>query len=392
MDAHHIAFINFPYAPHVNPNLPIVSALTRRGYRVTFVTSENFSSAVAEAGGEVVPCRPVVVDAKAAALDPDFERLGPYSQRMLEDITPFYDANRPSLVLYDFMALAGRILVKRLGVPAIQTSPFYGFLEDDFAGQVKHEVFRTELLNHAENISLFLDTYGIRSLNYRVDKERLNLYLFPRALQPRGAEFGEHCYFAGRCPGERVVRAHWEDQSGGRPIALVSMTNLRSTGTSMIEVPAHFSASIDALSGLGWHIVLSLNERCDRSLLHPLPPHCEIIHPSALLKVLARARVLFFNSGIMTTAEAAYHGVPMAAITEGHPEFEWQGERIAELGIGVHIRKEAMNSANLREAAIRLSSDRMLLDRVRQIKREVRREPGAEEVADRIEEYIHALA
>lgn len=387
MDVKHIAFINFPYAPHLNPTLPIVSTLIRRGYRVTFVTSEDFSSSVADAGAEVVPCRSPGAD-KSAALDPSLDPLSHYSQQVLEEITPFYEQNRPSLVLYDFMALAGRILARQLGIPAIQTSPFYAFLDEDFAGQVKHAAFRDRLLSHAPMVRRFLAAHGINSSNYRVDKEKLNLYLFPRALQPRSDEFGDNCYFAGRCPGERVIEAQWEDRSGDRPIALVTMTNYRLSGSSKVEVPAHFLASIDALPGLGWHVVLALNGRCDRASLEPLPPHCEIIHPSAMPKVMARARLLFFNSGIMTTAEAAYHGVPMAAITENHPEFEWQGDHLEKLGIGVQIRKQAMSSAGLKEAAIRLSSDRTILDRVRQIKHAVRREPGAEETANRIEEYI----
>jgi len=389
MDVRHIAFISLPYAPHVNPTLPIVSTLARRGYRVTFVASEPFSRAAAEAGAQVVPCRSLVLDL-AAGPDHECDGTSPYPRQMLQDITPFYEANPPHLVLYDFCAPAGRVLVNQLGVPAIQTSPFYAFLDQDFAGQVKHDVFRNVLMDDAQRVGKFLGEYGISSPNYRVDKEKLNLYLFPRALQPRGSEFGNNCYFAGRCPGERVARSDWEDHSGDRPIALVSMTNLRSIGSSAISVPEHFFVSIDALSRLGWHIVLSLNQRCDQTSLHPLPDHCEIIHPSAFLKVLARARLLIFNSGIITTAEAAYYGVPMIAITEGHHEFEWQGDHIAELGIGAHIRKGTMNAANLRDAAIRLSSDKATLDQVRRIKHAVRREPGAEETANLIEEYLEA--
>lgn len=384
MHACHIAIVSLPYAPHVYPTLPIVSALARRGYRVTFVASEPFSCAVTEAGAEVVPCHQLVLDL-AAEQDSEY---GAYPRQMLDDIRPFYEANPPNLVLYDFYCLAGRILAKQLNVAAIQTSPFYAFLDEDFAGQVRHEDFRDALLDDAEQVGRFLSEYGISSSNYRVDKEKLNLYLFPRALQPRGSEFGDNCYFAGRCPGERVVKTDWQDLSGDRPIALVSMTNFRSTGSSVIAVPEHFFASIDALSSLGWHIALSLNQRCDRTSLHPLPDHCEIIHPSAFLKVLARAQLLIFNSGIITTAEAAYHGVPMIAVTEGFPEFEWQGDHIANLGVGMHLHKEDMNSTNLRKAAIRLTSDRVVLDQVRRIKHAVRREPGAEETANLIEEYL----
>ena len=57
MTNRHIAFFSVPYPPHVNPTLAIVSVLVRRGYRVTYVTSDTFAARVAALGAfEVVSC------------------------------------------------------------------------------------------------------------------------------------------------------------------------------------------------------------------------------------------------------------------------------------------------------------------------------------------------
>jgi UDP:flavonoid glycosyltransferase YjiC (YdhE family) len=194
MRARHIAFINFPHPPHVNSALPIVSILAKRGHRVSFVTSERFASVVEEAGAEVVTIPAFDVNDRGhSQQDGGGELFRPYARRMLQAITPFYDQNRPDLVIYDFMAYAGRILSKRLDLPSIQSSPFYAFSEDDFEAQLKHKRFRGELVAHAQQIAEFYRDYGIDSNNYRVDKEKLNLYLFPRVLQPNAELLGANC-------------------------------------------------------------------------------------------------------------------------------------------------------------------------------------------------------
>lgn len=51
----HIAVICLPAAGHVNPTLPVVSELVRRGHRVTYATSEKYAKAVESAGATFFP-------------------------------------------------------------------------------------------------------------------------------------------------------------------------------------------------------------------------------------------------------------------------------------------------------------------------------------------------
>jgi MGT family glycosyltransferase len=312
-----------------------------------------------------------------------------FTTRMLGSVERSLVNDRPDLIVYDFMAFAGRILTRRWGVPAIQTSPFYAFGEQDFEGQVDHAAFRSLLLKHANTISQFLARHNVVSRNYRTEKEELNIYLFPRILQPNDAQFGADCFFAGRCAAERLIPGRWIDHSEGRPIALLAMSTIFATVNSNSDVPEHFKLCIDVLSRNGWHVVVAPGERCDRSILEPLPAHCELIHYTTYLKVLPRADVLFFMSGIISTAEAVYHGVPMIAITNGVAEFEWQAQRIVELGLGLHVSKSEMSSAAMYTAAVRLLRSPDVLARVREVRYRVRREPGAEDAANRIEDYLH---
>ena len=89
-------------------------------------------------------------------------------------------------------------------------------------------------------------------------------------------------------------------------------------------------------------------------------------------------------------AEAGYHGVPLIVTTHGMPELEWQADRMASLGLGIWLGKDDTNVENIRKSAIQISEDDSILRAVKQMRYLVRREPGAEETANRIEEYIES--
>lgn len=96
-------------------------------------------------------------------------------------------------------------------------------------------------------------------------------------------------------------------------------------------------------------------------------------------------------SGIVSTAEAAYYGVPMIAVTEGGHEYEWQAEHLVELGIGAHIRKSDLSAESIAEAARQLTESPDTARRLKEMKWAVRRDPGGEETANRIEEHLETL-
>jgi UDP:flavonoid glycosyltransferase YjiC (YdhE family) len=92
--------------------------------------------------------------------------------------------------------------------------------------------------------------------------------------------------------------------------------------------------------------------------------------------------------GPVSAAEAMYHGVPLLMITQGSPDLEVYSENAARLGIGCHLRKTETTVNTIRDSALRILGDGAIADRMEQIQRIVRREPGAEDTANCIEEYL----
>jgi UDP:flavonoid glycosyltransferase YjiC (YdhE family) len=74
--------------------------------------------------------------------------------------------------------------------------------------------------------------------------------------------------------------------------------------------------------------------------------------------------------------------------THAAPELEWEGENLQSLGLGVHISNSEMSAESIRGATLQIANDRAMLNRVRRMQWIVQREPGAEEAANRIQEYL----
>ena len=50
----HVAFCTAPFTGHVNPSLAVVSELARRGHRISYATTGQFSAWVGAAGADAV--------------------------------------------------------------------------------------------------------------------------------------------------------------------------------------------------------------------------------------------------------------------------------------------------------------------------------------------------
>jgi len=381
----HIAFINLPTPSNVNPTFPVVSVMVRRGYRVTYVTSDRFAAQVSNLGAEVVRCSAFKFFEEIEGHKGDSRpAMVVYAEKMLAEITEFYENSRPDLIIYDYMAFSGRILAQRWNIRAIQTSPDLpedvrneGRLVKNFAG--------TGVAEYAAQVDDYFKQHGI--VDHRVPfYDRLNIFFVPRIFQPPGEDvFGPRFFYAGRCAGEQDPYGDWQcDDSDERPIVLLG------TSTTYIEGADYFGMCTRALHGLGCRMVIHAGDKLDAASLRSLPSDCEVVRATTLVRLFRDARLLICHGGLITPAESAYYGVPLLMTTQGFPELEMWADIVAASGLGIHLKKRDTNPESIRRSAQRLMTDPSVLDRVRQIQRRIRQEPGAEETVNQIEEYLEA--
>lgn len=374
----HVALFIFPHYPHVTPTLSIVSTFVRRGYRTTYVTSDTFRESLLRIGAEVVLRPGIGSDNVLAEESPDL--ICEVASRTLSEAARFYEKNRPDLVVYDVVDFAGRILANRWNIPAVQIAPHFAFDRHTLTQQIWNDEFRDAIVTWSKEGEAFLKNHGIHADGLLFHRERLNIYPYPKILQPPGVRPDDRLLYAGRCPGEQPSYGSWNrDDAKGKPVVLVTAS------TTYVRNPNYYTTCIEAFSGTGLHVIFSLGVKANSITMPSLPDNFQVIRGVSYGKVLPHADVLICQGGTATVAEAAYHGVPILVLPYEALELQWNAENIAELGMGFYLKKAEVNARSMREHVMRLLTEPTVKSRARQVMLSVRREPGGEEVVNSIE-------
>jgi MGT family glycosyltransferase len=103
--------------------------------------------------------------------------------------------------------------------------------------------------------------------------------------------------------------------------------------------------------------------------------------------VLAQADAFVTHAGMGGTMEALHYGVPLVAVPQ-MAEQRVNAAQIERLRLGVHLPRETVTAEALREAVLRVSSDRDIRAAVADMRREIAAAGGAGAAADLIERAL----
>lgn len=374
----HVAFFILPNHPHLGPTLPIVSVMTRRGYRVSYATTTRFAARVQAAGAECTIYDPE--DLRISQTD----GLSGLIAGQLTVFSRIYEHDLPDLVIYDEWGFAGYILARRHNVPAIYAGPSYALDRHCLEIQIPHERQRRNFLDFSASVDRALLDFDAPDADWYFHRAPLNIFLCPKTLQPCSELLDDNCYFAGRCAGEQLYYGEWTKKSGAdRPYVLVA------TSTNYIQGPQYFNTCIEALDGLGYHVLLSIGDDADPSQLPQLPRDFEIVQHVSHVKLLPYVALYVGCGGIISSAEAAYYRTPMILTSLGFPEKEWEAENLRRVGLAAHLSGNELTPQLLRQKVQKVAEDASMHYRVREISEMVRREPGGEDAVNRIEQHLN---
>ncbi|MEW2624999.1 macrolide family glycosyltransferase [Streptomyces sp. NPDC048106] len=389
----HIAFFNFPAVGHINPTIAVVEELVRRGHRVTCTGTEHFAPIVKAAGAEPVTYDSVFGDFYRAPLTPgEFAGEG---LRSLEEATslvaqvgPFYEENRPDLIVHDFMAWGARFFAAAHDVPVIRTYPVFA-ANEHFSIREKFpvaELTDPRMVEAVRGLAAALPRFGLPAdpMGFLAHIERRALVFLPREFQYAGETFDERFVFTGPCIAERPYQGTWQPASPDRPVLLISL------GTSARGWPEFFTMAIKAFGDSEWDVLITVGDHTDPAGLGPLPANVDVRRYAPQLDVLRHAQLFISHGGMNSTMESLDNGVPMVLVPPTN-ETRANALRVAELGLGSVLAKEDVSVESLREAAERVTGDPSVGERVRAMRERMRSVDGPAVAADAVEAYLAGL-
>jgi MGT family glycosyltransferase len=355
-----IVFVEMPAFGHVNPSLPLVRELVRRGERVIYYNDVQFQAMVEASGATFRAYPPGVVTSGSIAqatqtgdlirvprliLDAT-HALVPWLQAELSDV-------RPDAVVLDSNALWGHIVVRsmRLRSVSLLTTIVLGLGEyRRLRAREWLHMLRPMLPSVVPIITA--RTRLLRQFGSSVPRPAfpafgdLNIAMFARLFQSASPRIDASVRFVGPMidPESRRVDVQFEP-TGAEPLVYMSLGTLHRAST------AFYRECLEVFADAPVRFVLSTGGDVDLRALEPLPPN-SVARPSfPQLEVLQHAAVFITHGGMNSVQEGLARGVPLLVIPQ-HAEQLAIGLTAAQQGAAMvrreHVAGEALDARALR--------------------------------------------
>lgn len=388
-----IFFFNVPTSGHVNPTLPLVAELVRRGHEVTYYLTAAYSQRV-EATGATFRAYAGVTDDYFDAVSRRFNparlaaQLLESSRALLPQLLTDLHTDRPELVIYDSMCPWGRLAAYEAGVTAVASM---SLLDLPPSYLWKSGQLPTVLRLFASNFRWFLRYHkaareikrrsGVtlptfpKILNWPGDA---NICYTSREMMPNADQYGSDYVFAGPPIGPRpdAPPFPFEQLDPALPLIYVSL------GTVFNNNPRFYSACVEAFAAGQQQVVISLGRQIDPASLGQLPPYIIASAYVPQLEILQRAALFITHAGANSVHEGLYHGVPLLLAPQ-QIEQAMVAARVAELGAGLVLSGEA-TVEQLQRQATRLLREVSFRQRADDLGASLRAAGGAARAADAV--------
>ncbi|WP_394618908.1 macrolide family glycosyltransferase [Lentzea sp. JNUCC 0626] len=388
-----IAFLNIGMHGRVNPTLPVVAELVRRGHSVSYHTSPAFGAEI-EAAGATVHLYP---GGDQPLPDPPMpitlvDGLARTAAQLVPSVLGDLRRVRPDLIVHDNACVWGAVAARELGVPAASSYTTFAFNRQvpsptraslELLYGAKPSYFGRFLLSRWR-LGRRFDTRGLPVVDLGNIRQPLNLVFTSREFQPGADDFDESYRFVGPSIGARPPDSSFPVDELRGPVLYASL------GTVFNADPRLLRTFAAALAPLGGTVIVSTGQT-DPAALEPLPANVIARSFVPQPEVLARAALFVTHGGMNSANEALYAGVPTLVVPQGADQ-PLVARRMVELGAGLSIRSAEVTEDSVRERARLLLEDPRFLVAAGRMRTAQHSAGGYRRAADELERYLRATS
>ena len=388
-----LLFFNQPEQGHINPTLPLVAELVRRGEKVIYYSLEDFQGAIEQTGatfrsyGEAYPFDPKQVDENQFTL---LLRYLQVSQHVLGQLLPQIRAERPNALLYDQLCVWGQYLAQLLNVPAICSMPMFiitphMILRDP--AQIHNRLVSGKLIRDIRSVAAKISaTYGVRKVSLfelANNPGQLNIVYTSKYFQPNGNAFDETYQFVGSSllPRADAPPFPYEALDRDKPLIYISL------GTQFNAQPEFYRRALAAFAQSRYQVVLSVGRKTPISSLGTIPSHVIVRHSVPQLDILQRAALFITHGGMNSVSEAFSYGVPLLVIPQSADQ-PWVARRVAQLGAGKMLHQADVYPHKIRRLAEEILANPSYSQASARIGETLRQAGGYLRAADEIQRFL----
>jgi MGT family glycosyltransferase len=357
-----------PAFGHVNPSLPLVRELVRRGERVVYYNDAEFRSVVEAAGAVFRPYAPGLVTSGSiarATQTGDLVRVPRLILRATETLVPFLlerlPGENPAAIVLDSNALWGHIAARSLRMRTVSLLTTIVLGADAYRRMRLREWIHT-LRPMLPSIVPIVAARSrlLRQFGATVPRPAfpafggLNLALFPRILQSPDQRIDATVRFVGPMIDPETGANGVFEPPTADPVVYMSLGTLH-------RAPAElYRQCLEAFADLPVRFVLSTGGHVDLSALGPMPPNADVRPFAPQLAVLQHARVFITHGGMNSVLEGLASGVPLLVVPQQAEQLVI-GLSVAKRGAAL-VRREHLAGQHLDARVLRGGVESMLAD------------------------------
>ena len=382
-----IVFFCIPAHGHTNPTLGVVRELTARGHEVWYYSYNMLREKIEATGAKFVSCDDYDMEQKLSPKDG--ARIGKdlaFSTQIIVETTLALDDRicadmeqlKPDCIVADSMAIWGKAVAKKLGIPLVCSTTTFAFNRHS-AAIMKHSAAETaRMILSIPKISkqikrLQKKGYPVKNvLDIIGNDENTDTIVYTSPLfQPCADTFSDKYAFVG--PSIRPVAENIEKTAD--KLVYISM------GTVNNDMLPLYKNCISAFKDSGFQIIMSVGSMVSLQEFGELPENVSVYSHTDQIAVLSKADVFITHCGMNSVSEGLYFGVPLVMLPQTS-EQSGVAERVLQLGAGIKLQNT--DSISIRDAVNTVLSDSSYRSNADIIAESFRSCTGAKGAADKI--------
>ncbi|MBQ7950541.1 MAG: glucosyltransferase [Clostridia bacterium] len=382
-----IVFFCIPAHGHINPTLEVVWELVSRGHQVWYYCYNSMREKIESAGATFISCDEYDTQQNLAAKDST--RVGKdlaFSTKILVDTTLALDdkvcqemkALKPDCIVADSMALWGKAVARKLGIPFVSSTTTFAFnrhsakIMKQGLGDLMKLLFAMpktskqvkRLKDKGYPVNSILDIIG------NDDNTHTIVYTSPW-FQPCSETFSEKYVFVG--PSIRPATAEIEKKR--EKLIYLSM------GTVNNDKMEFYKSCITAFQNTDYQVIMSVGNLVSTEDFGELPENISVYSYVDQIAVLKKADVFVSHCGMNSVSESLYFEVPLVMLPQTS-EQKGVAQRVLELGAGIKL--DQSDGAYVLSAINKILSVDTYQKNVKKIATSFRNCSGAKGAADKI--------
>lgn len=354
-----VLFVNSNLYGHINPTLPLVDVLTKRGNTAKYFCSENFAADVGRVGAEHLSFTEdldrFLREYRPSDRHPFFlilEYMLRWTEAMLPTVLQELRENSYDAILCDSIFGGAYFLGAITGLPVFCSHSSFALGHAPVPERMLRAGFHPQLDNCYRILARLCSDYGVDAPSLEevfVSRGDLNVVYTAREFNG-DPTLGSDYLFVGPSLGRHENDTDWTAPSDSRPLVYISLGSINTDDAPFFRMCA------EAFGDADYNVLLSVGKHVEIADLGTLPSAVLARRFVPQLQVLSKAACFVTHAGFNSVNESLYYGVPMLALPRANDQFS-VAKRVTELGLGLSADHAALDSGTLRAAVDQLISD-----------------------------------